>query len=79
MNAFLQADGSVRDISSLASAEWDPSNVQRIRKLHAPADFLNDAPVARHRSSRKYLLSCGLGFRVSSFDPCSYFVFRKEG
>ena len=64
----------------------DPSDAHRIRKLHAPAYGLRDAPAAFRRSFQKYLLSSVVSsanvrfrFRQSSFAPCLHFVFRKEG
>ena len=55
-------------------------------ELHAPANGVNDAPAALHRSLRKNFLSSaeslakvGLRFRVSSIGPFLYFDFRKEG
>ena len=45
-----------------------------------------DAPVAFHRSLRLRvvdsdlrLAKIGLQYTISSFDPCFFFVFRKEG
>ena len=85
-NVMQRADGSGRDVFLRSPTEWDPSNAQRTRKLHAPGCALNDAPDDFHRSPRKYLrhsvdslLRVGLRLRVSSFDPRVYFVFRKQG
>ena len=53
--ALLQAAGPRRGAFWRDSTEWDPSNVRRIWRLRAPAYGLDDAPVAFHRSLRKYL------------------------
>ena len=84
-NSFPQAESVGRDVLLRFSAELDPSDSHRGWNSHAPAGGLNYAPVAFRRALQKFLLSSmeslakeGLEFRVSSFDPSSFFVIRKD-
>ena len=85
-NALLQADGLRPDAYLCASAQCDPSNSHRIRKLRAPAYGSDGAPVAFRVSPQRFYLNLvasmtkeGLQFRASPFDPLLYFVLRKDG
>ena len=85
-NAFLQADGFARVVFVQAPPEWSPGDHRRIWKLNAPAYGLNDAPVAFHRSLKRFLLNdkeslkaVDIRLEVSKFDPCLFFVFRGSG
>ena len=66
--------------------EWIPGDSRRIWKLNAPAYGLNDAPVAFHRSLKRYLVDANdslkavdLRVETSTFDPCLFFVFQRSG
>ena len=85
-NAFLQADGFIREVNLPAPSAWNSRDTRRVWKLRAPAYALNDAPVAAHRSRRKYVVnsaaslsSVGLRFEFPSFDPRMCFVPRGSG
>ena len=45
-NWFLQSDGFCRDVFLRVLAWWDLEGARRVRKLHAPAHGLTDAPAA---------------------------------
>ena len=45
-NAFPQAAGFQREVRLRAPVHWGPGGTNRIRKLHAPAYGLGDAPEA---------------------------------
>ena len=83
-NAMLQWDGFSRDVPLRALDEWGNLNVCRFWKWNYPAYGLNDAPAATRRSPQKYLANSELSLakegsqdRASSFDPSTYFGFRK--
>ena len=83
----LSSDGRFRARCLLRTpAEWSPPRTQRICKLLAPANGLNDAPGAFRNTSHGCLLQkgaplamVGLEFQVSSIDPCLHLVFRAVG
>ena len=81
----LQADGFGRDVFIQSPPEWLPGDPRRFWELNATAYGLDDAPVAVHRSLKRYLLdgraptsAVGLRIKVSEFDPCLVFVFRRD-
>ena len=82
-NAFRQAEGFKRYVLLRAPVDWDPSGPHRIRKPHAPAYGLSEAPVAFRKTLQSYLLraeetlaTVGFEFQASPFDPLPHFVFR---
>ena len=69
-----------------ASYEWNFKGGRRVWELRAPACCVNDAPVASHQSSRRFLMnsvesspSASLRFETSSFDSRPCCIFRKSG
>ena len=85
-NAFLQADGSQREVFLLPPVEWDLSGTYSIWELHAPAYGLNNAPATLRRTLEGHSLRteaslafAGLKFQVQTFDPCLFFVYRRSG
>ena len=85
-NASLRADGFTRDDFLRAPEGWGQSHSEKVWTLKAPAHGLNDVPVAPHRSLKKYVLNSeasmkivGLRYRVSTFDPCLFSIFREAG
>ena len=84
-NACREADPFQREVYLHAPPEWCPTNPNRVWKLNAPAYGLNDAPVAFHRSLKRYLAQhavsvkmIGLKFTGSTLDPRLYLVCNKE-
>ena len=84
-NAFLRAAGFDREVYLRAPCEWDSKDDRQVWKLRAPAYARKDAPVAVHRSLRKYLVasagslcSAGPRFELSSFGRRLYYFFRKS-
>ena len=57
-NAFLQAAGFERYVRLRVPVEWDPRGAERIWKLRAPDDGLNDALVALREPRRD--VYCGM-------------------
>ena len=67
-------------------SEWLPGDSPRVWKLNAPAYSLNDAPVAFHRSLKRYLVNecdslklVDARLEASKFDTCLCFVYRRSG
>ena len=85
MRSFKLMDLGVMCISN-PRFEWLPGDSHRIWKLNAPAYGLNDAPVAFHRSLKRYLVNATDSLRAADlrletfkFDPCLFFVFQRSG
>ena len=85
-NACHQSDGFGRGVFIQSPPEWLPGDSRRAWKLNAPAYGLNDAPVAFHRSLKRYLVNdadplqaADFRLEASKFDPCPFFVYRGSG
>ena len=85
-SAFLQADGFGRDVFFLSPPAWLRGDSRRVWQLNAPACGLDDAPVAPHRSPKRFVVNerdslkaVDLRLEASKFDPCLFFVRCRSG
>ena len=85
-NAFLQADGFGRGVFIKSPPEWLPGDSRRVWILNAPAYGSDDAPVAFHRSLKRYLVNdadslkaADFWLEASKFDPCFFLEYRRGG